>query len=203
MKERQIVAYNTLLADKDHTVKRQTLPYRRGALSELLDRSKDGVVLSQKDERSIIRAVGDRAPEIIRREPTVLALLQAELEIVTLDVLIERFESLLRRPTSERDWQELFETNPFILAMIFGYPVVLQKGQATISGPGLNGKGEKITDFLVTHHLTSNCALLEIKKPRTALISHGRDRNTPKIAQDLTNAVVQVLDQRQRFILDF
>ena len=35
------------------------------------------------------------------------------------------------------------------------------------------------------------------------LVSRGRDRGTPKVAQDLTNAVVQVLDQRQRFMLEF
>ena len=203
LKERKIVAHNVLLADKDPTVRRQAMPYRRDALSELLDRPKNTLSLSPKDQRAMVRTVGDQAPEILRREPAVLARLRVELEVVTLEALIVRFETLLGRPSSEEDWQKLFETNPFILAMIFGYPVVLQRGQASVSGPGIDGRGEKITDFLVTHQLTSNCALLEIKKPSTALVSRGRDRGTPKVAQDLTNAVVQVLDQRQRFMLEF
>jgi hypothetical protein len=55
--------------------------------------------------------------------------------------------------------------------MIFGYPVVLQTGQATIGAPGIHGKGEKIADFLLTNQISNNSALLEIKKPNTSLVS--------------------------------
>lgn len=203
LKERRIISFNKLVADQDETVRRAAKPYRRDALSELLDRPKAEVAFSAKDQRSIIRAIGERAPDLARTQPAVLARLHAEIEVVTLGVLIERFEAMLDRPTSEADWQKLFETHPFILSMIFGYPVVLQTGQATVGGPGVKGAGEKIADFLVTHRLTANCALLEIKRPDTRLFLKDKDRGMPKVAPELTSAIVQVLDQRQRFQLDF
>jgi hypothetical protein len=87
------------------------MPYRRDVLSELLERPRGSVPLLKKDQRAIVRAVGDQATAILRREPAMLARLQAELEVVTLNALIERFETLLERPSAEADWQKLFETN--------------------------------------------------------------------------------------------
>ncbi|MHA3841330.1 Shedu immune nuclease family protein [Sphingomonas aestuarii] len=114
--------------------------------------------------------------------------------------MIEAFSKLLRRKTVEADWQELLELNPFILAMLFGQPIVVLQPSASVGGMTLAGSGNKIADFLSQNALTYNAALVEIKRPSTALMQGEYRKNVFAPSPELMGAVVQVLDQRSKLV---
>ena len=77
---------------------------------------------------------------------------------------------MLAKGHNEAAWQEFLERNPFVLSLVFSYPIVKVGQQASVGGRKLSGKGEKITDFLLKNSKTNNTALVEIKTPRTKLL---------------------------------
>lgn len=198
--ERRIVAHNLLLAEKSEAFERKVMPTRRNALSELISRT--GPVMSRADRTSLVNEVGKRSEQIVRQEPKALAALQKTIELVTLDVLIERFREMIQADPVEAVWQELMQTNQFLLSMVFGFPVVLIRGQGSVSGPALDGRGQKIADFVMAHEQTNNVALVEIKRSSTKVVSDSPYRDVPKIAGELTNTIMQVLDQKAKLLTE-
>ncbi|MCV5349372.1 DUF4263 domain-containing protein, partial [Escherichia coli] len=85
--------------------------------------------------------------------------------------LISSYEDLLIKKTKEDTWQELFNQNPFILSLAFGYCAIKISDQASVGGKRLSGDGEKITDYLIKNSITNNLALIEIKKPSSVLLN--------------------------------
>ncbi len=79
--------------------------------------------------------------------PAKLAKLQADIELVSLEVLLERYLDMLKQKFTEGDWQTFFTENPFILSMAIGCPIIQIQGQAFVGGQKLTGAGSKITDF--------------------------------------------------------
>jgi hypothetical protein len=83
--------------------------------------------------------------------------------------------------------------------MALGYPVTIVQEQASVGGTKLNGTGTKITDFLAKNPQTDNVALIEIKRPSTPLLrSRPFREDVFGPSNDLSAAIVQVLDQRYR-----
>jgi hypothetical protein len=121
--------------------------------------------------------------------------LKTDIEHVTLNELITRFEEMLGKNMSEAAWQAFFKANPFILSLAFAYEAVMVQDQACIGGTGLTGVGGKIADFLFSNPHTGNLALIEIKRPRTPLLSKYRE-NLLVPSSDLIAAIYQVIDQR-------
>jgi hypothetical protein len=199
LSERRIVAHNQLLANSEGFERKQ-MPTRRNALSELISRT--GPALSKTDRTSLVSEVGKRSDQIARQEPKALAALQKTIELVTLDVLIERFRQMIEDDPVEAVWQELLQTNQFLLSMVFGFPVVLIRGQGTVAGPALDGRGQKIADFVMAHDQTNNVALVEIKRASAKVVSDRPYRDVPMIAGELTNTIMQVLDQRAKFVTE-
>nr|WP_314136357.1 Shedu anti-phage system protein SduA domain-containing protein [uncultured Brevundimonas sp.] len=200
LSERRVVAHNCLLARASNLFPRKQIPVRRNALSELIARS--GEALSKSDRTSLVSEVTKRSDQLAREEPKNLAALQKTIELVTLDVLIERFRQMIEDDPVEAVWQELLQTNQFLLSMVFGFPVVLIQGQGTVSGPAIDGRGQKIADFIMAHDQTSNVALVEIKRASTKVISNRLYRDVPMIAGELTSTIMQVLDQRAKFLTE-
>ncbi len=166
--------------------------------------AQDKKELSQDDQIAVIGALSDHAASIAEEQPEKLAKLYGDIELVTLEALIKRFEGMLGKKLVERRWQEFFNENPFILNMAFGYPVIKVRGQASVGGRKLSGDGEKITDFLVKNSRTNNAAIIEIKTPQTAILNkkHYRDGIfTPSV--DLSGSINQALDQKYQFQKQF
>ncbi|NKM64360.1 DUF4263 domain-containing protein [Rhizobium leguminosarum bv. viciae 248] len=157
-------------------------------------------VLPEEEQDAVIHALTKSAKSLGVEQTERLAKLQSDIELVTLDALIARFQGMLGRTLDEAHWQAFFNENPFILHMAFGYPVIKVQGQASVGGRKLSGKGEKITDFLVKNALTNNTALFEIKTPQTAVLARMayRDGVFPP-SKDLTGSMNQALDQRYQF----
>lgn len=147
----------------------------------------------QKEAMDVIRINGKK---IINDQPGELIKLRNDIELVTLEELIDRFEAMLDKPLYESHWQKLFNENPFILNMAFGIPIVKIQEQASVGGRKLSGAGEKITDFLVKNNITNNAAIVEIKTPETKLLNPKEYRaGVFGPSPEVTGAVNQVLDQ--------
>lgn len=156
--------------------------------------------LSEEDQNAVIGALTSHAADIAEDQPEKLAKLRGDIELVTLEALITRYDGMLGENLNEGHWQEFFNENPFILNMAFGYPVIKVRDQASVGGRKLSGDGEKITDFLVKNSLTNNTAIFEIKTPQTSILNKTPFRDgvyTP--AADLSGSINQALDQKYQF----
>ena len=74
--------------------------------------------LDDSDQEALFRTFRQNAKSISETKPERLAKLQGEIELVTLERLIGRYESMIKKKLSEADWQRLFAENPFILGMV-------------------------------------------------------------------------------------
>lgn len=156
--------------------------------------------LEEADQEAVLNVLSKNTRVIAETKPDKLVKLQNDIELVTLEVLIERYGTMLQKRLREDRWQEFFNENPFILSLAFGYPVIKVKDQASIGGRKLSGSGEKITDFLVKNSLTNNTALFEIKTPQAGLLNKTAYREgvfTP--SPDLSGSINQALDQKYQF----
>ncbi len=163
----------------------------------------DDAVLSEEEQEVVIGAITRSMRSISESSPDRLARLQNDIELVNLESLIDRFESMLSGRNLEHIWQQFFGENPFILSLAFGYPIVMVRQQASVGGRKLSGRGEKITDYLVRNRMTNNTAVIEIKTPNTALLGKREFRGgvfAPSKA--LSESTIQALDQRYQFQRD-
>ncbi|MFD2919578.1 Shedu immune nuclease family protein [Terrimonas rubra] len=150
----------------------------------------------KKKTTEAIETIENSAEELVKKEPAALFKLKNDIEAVTLKELIIRFEEMLNKNLSESRWQELLQKNPFILNMAFGTPVMKIQGQAYLGGRKLDGKGDKITDFLFANALSHNATIIEIKKTGSLLIKDRAYRNNVYApSSELVAGVNQVLDQ--------
>ncbi|MCG9727527.1 Shedu immune nuclease family protein [Vibrio brasiliensis] len=153
--------------------------------------------ISTSDKQSALELVTQDKSAISASNPEVLGKLRSDIELVTLERLIEQFEDLLVKRTTEDTWQRLFNENPFILSLTFGYPAIKVRDQASVGGKRLSGDGDKIADYLLKNGITNNLAVIEIKKPSTQLLNKAAYRGAVYSASaDLSGSVTQVLDQQ-------
>lgn len=156
--------------------------------------------LTEEDQNAVIDALTSHAADFAEDQPEKLAKLRSDIELVTLEALITRYEGMLGKNLPESRWQAFLNENPFILNMAFGYPVIKVRDQASVGGRKLSGDGEKITDFLVKNSLTNNTAIFEIKTPQTPILNKTPFRDgvyTP--SADLSGSINQALDQKYQF----
>ena len=183
------------------TYPHRAVPYKPDTIFKLIDGSNPVAKLSASDRSSLVGAVERRADDLARDEPVLLAALHKTLQIASLDALIERFEALLgRNNAAKRDWQALLHQNPFLLSLVFGFPIVLVAQQANVGGMSIEGDGARYADFLLKNEVTHSAALIELKRPCTNLVTEGEYAGVRNISSDLTKAVMQVLDQRFRLM---
>ena len=172
-------------------------PLRRHFTDALLQRDH---YLSSGDQDILVDALVKHAGSIAKAKPQKLASLKKDIELVTLDNLITRYEEMIASTYPENVWQEFLEENMFILSLAFGYPVLNVQGKPSVGGHRLSGSGGKFGDFLVKNNMTNNSALVEIKTPQTRLLNSRPLRSdvyTP--SGEVVAAVNQVLDQKYHF----
>lgn len=198
-KEKQFRTYQTLL----HAADAKEFPafkkkIRPDAIAEITNGGRDHATLSKQDRRAVVRMVQDNVMALAETEPQALLALKSDIELVTLNQLIERYQEMLGKELAEGKWQSFFLKNPFILSLAFAVPALMVQGQAYAGGKRLNGSGGKIADFLYASASTGNLALIEIKKPGTELLNKNPYRGDDVYAPSpkLGGAIAQVLDQR-------
>lgn len=202
-RERGRLAHNYILNRLDpvnYPLKEQ--PYEAGMIFTLLGGSKasETKLRGRQDRQALLSAVHANASAIAKRDPKEFVQLQKDIEVVSLDVLIDSFEQRLRRNANETEWQKLLEINPFILTMLFGQPIVRLQGGAHVGGQSIVGAGEKIADFLLKNTRTHNAALVELKRPKTPLFGKEYRTNVFSPSAEIAGSIVQVLDQRLKFV---
>ncbi len=156
--------------------------------------------LEEADQQAVISVLSRNTKAIAETVPEILTKLRNNIELVTLEVFIERYDTMLCQNLKEKRWQEFFSQNPFILSLGFGYPLIKVQDQASVGGRKISGSGEKITDFLVKNSLTNNTALFEIKTPQTKLLDKAPYREgvfAP--SRELSGSINQALDQKYQF----
>ena len=170
----------------------------RKLLTEAAIRGDDTLTQDEQDE--MLDLFTKNTKSLLVDKPQRLATIKADIELVTLEDLIERYLDMMQARTPERQWQRFLNANPFILSLAFGYPVVKVRDQASVGGHRISGAGETIADFLLKNSLTNNCAIVEIKTPRTRLLNKSSYRGsvfTP--SSHLVGAVNQALQQKGNF----
>lgn len=155
--------------------------------------------LRRSNENAIaaVRTIRSAARSVVKESPAEILELNREIELVTLESLIQLLAEKLDRSLAESYWQKLLMRNPFILKLAFGLPVAIFGEQVSVGGADFKGKGGKIADFLVDSGLLGNLAVIEIKRPSTNLLQANPYREgifAP--SREIVGSVNQVLDQR-------
>lgn len=197
--EKRAFVHNTLLTSLDPARFPEThRPYRKDAVLEAIGKTlQRDLVLSPGDRQAVMAAAGATARNAQRSESGALLKLSREIELVTLEDLLDRLRAMIGRSQTEAAWQAFFTDNPFILRLAFGPPIMVIAGQVAVGGRKLSGKGDKVTDFVVKAAASGNLSLVEIKTPAAPLLE-GRPYRGELYApsRELSGAVNQVLDQR-------
>lgn len=199
--DKWILAHNSLLTSlAPQQFPEETRPYKKNTIYKLISSESTRMPLSAADQGAAIRLVDQNKREIAEKAPQQLLQLRKDIELVTLEVLIKKYGEMLTKALPETRWQQLFDDNPFILNLAFGYPVIKIQDQAHVGGRKLSGAGETITDFLVKHRFSNNAALFEIKTPATPLLNKKPYRgNLYTPFSDLVGAINQMLNQKSKF----
>jgi hypothetical protein len=154
----------------------------------------------EAEAKAAARTVKQSVKTLIEKEPTELLDLRREIELVSLEELIELFKKKLGQTgLQERHWQEFFNSNAFILQLAFNLPVIAFGDQVAVGGTKFDGSGGKLADYAIRLGLYGNLALVEIKTPKTPLLEKTPYRggvHAPRA--ELVGAVTQVLDQRHQ-----
>lgn len=197
--EKMAYANNTLLHPIDGAKYPLASPkYQKDSITRALGDTPQGQVrLSDSDQKVMVAAMKSAAKQLSRSKSREILELSNEIELVTLETLVERMRGMLSTKKSERDWQQFFQDNPFILRLAFGFPVLKMGDQVSVGGRKLDGSGDKIADFVVKAAATGNLGLIEIKTPQTGLLTSRRPYRADVYAPtwELSGAVSQVLDQ--------
>lgn len=88
--------------------------------------------------------------------------------IANLRSALERWSEI--EEDNEPAWQEFLKSNDWILGQAFAQPVLLFRSSATVRPGTMAQSDRQIVDHVYTNALTSNLALVEIKKPSTQLL---------------------------------
>lgn len=156
----------------------------------------DDEPLSDEDQEALVAATGASAAQIAATHPDRLVRLQRDIELVNLDQLISTYGDALGARHNEGWWQRFFEENVFVLQLLFGGPTIFVDSQIPIGKTSNSVKGMKIADYLFSNPMTSNAALVEIKKSSTQLMSKRPYREgVYGVHFEISKSVTQVLDQ--------
>jgi hypothetical protein len=164
------LTHNSLLTRLDPTrfPERIRVP-SEGTIFKVLELGAKGPI-SDKSQLAAVKVVARNRRSLADSQPEALMQLRRDIELVTLEQVIQRMDSLIQRNNGEARWQRLFHDHPFILSLAFSLPIVLFQEQASVGGRSFSGKGEKIADFLFRNGLTDNLTIIEIKAASTLLL---------------------------------
>lgn len=164
----------------------------------------NGYVVDAADRANLVDQVVLQAPKVAHESPEQFGKLREDIELVSLEVLIERYEQGLsgRAGRDEGHWQSFFTTNPFALQQVFSAPILVSRGQVHVKGTDALGQGSRITDFLCVNAVTRSAIAVEIKTPATELIMNRsyRGSGTAEVYpphRNLSGAVSQVQAQME------
>jgi len=169
----------------------------RHPVSRVIAKAANGIEeLSDGERNSLVQAMASESAALASTAPEKFQQLRRDIELVSLESLIEAYSAALDAGKSEPYWQRFFNDNAFALQQVFGAPMVNVRSGATVGGRDISGSGDKIADYLFKNSLTNNIALVEIKKPATPLLTSSPYRDgVYGPSTEINGAITQVLDQ--------
>lgn len=156
--------------------------------------------LDEHSQQELLQAVETNARSLVQKSPEKVEKLKGDLELATLDDLISKFEAKLKQNISEPDWQKFLKSNPIILSLASSYPLIFVEDEASIGGRRINGKGEKVTDYVYKNQVTDNALIVEIKRPSEGLISKEYRGGVYSVRSEISGAINQIRDQKHKLI---
>lgn len=202
-------AYNiiaTASGQESTKLKPSRLPIKRMMTAVI-----DGETNYDDDDReTLLKEALAELPAAARSNSATLGRLRFDIDLVTLEQLINRFQNALNsepRAENETLWQEFFRENIFALQQLFSAPISYVGEQINVRLPALNGSGLRKPDFLLANTVSRVAHLVEIKTPSTKLLKskayRGRDgAEVYSCSSDLTGAVAQLLAQMESATTD-
>lgn len=200
--EKTIFSHNSLLHQLAPTkYEEKQKPYEKDVIYKFVSgTSINPSSLSKTDAEAVVKMLSDNKQGVYKKKRESILQLQQDIELLNLEWIIKETERLISQKTPENKWQKFLNDNPFILSLVFGYPVIKIQDQASVGGRKLTGSGDKITDYLIKNNLTNNTALVEIKKSYTPLIQKKTYRDGVYApSTELAGSVTQILDQKYKF----
>ncbi|MCJ9755897.1 DUF4263 domain-containing protein [Agrobacterium sp. SHOUNA12C] len=191
--------YNQLVSPIDpETYPPKPMPFQKDALHRAVGNGLSAPgQLSRSDQRAAVRIVKTEVKAIAEKDQTELLELSREIEVVSLEMIIEKMTAMMEKDHAESVWQKFLSKNPFILRLAFGLPIMVFGEQVAVGGVRFENKGGKLADFVVKTGAFGNLAIVEIKTTSTVLIEPKHYRlglHAP--TKELSGGVNQVLDQR-------
>lgn len=163
-----------------------------------------GHVMDASDRATLVDQVLLETPRVAREAPEQFGRLREDIELVSLEVLIEQFDRGCIGPAArdEDHWQKFFATNSFALQQVFSAPILVVRGQVHVRGTDALGQGSRIADFLCVNAVTRSAVVIEIKTPATELMAANAYRGSGTAAvypthRHLSGAVSQVQAQME------
>lgn len=199
--EKNVLSHNFILTKVDpNSYPEVSKPYKKDTIFKVLgeyELNKNNI--TKNDSKYLLELLGNNK-NALKNQHKELIKLKNGIDLVNLETLIKNFEKKITQSCSESIWQKLLNNNPFILSLVFNYPIIKIGEQVSIGGRTYSGKGEKITDFLVKNEISNNSALVEIKKPSSKIINTKEYRGgVYPPSSELSSSITQILDQRYLF----
>jgi Shedu protein SduA, C-terminal len=104
---------------------------------------------------------------------------------------------------NEEVWQSFFTNNPKILAQALPHCVFQLGAKCFLGGKAIDNRGGNLVDFIYANRLTENVTLVEIKTPATPLLGRQYRANAFSVSDELSGAVVQVLNYRDELLKNY
>ncbi len=184
-------------------VKPKEVKYGRNpVINAMTEEVEHGYVITASDRDLLVTKVAQEAKKVAVETPSTFFKLRSDIELVSLDTLIEKFETDLsgRFKNDEKHWQAFFEENPFALKQLFAMPLTIFQREAEVKSGNVSGTGRRVTDFLCLNPVTRVAMVIEVKSPATQLMQKGsyrgkEDATVFAVSSDLSGAIAQLQGQ--------
>ena len=195
---------NNILADLLGLEEQDVKYGRNPMIKALTEEVEHGHITTASDRAALVEHVANQAAKVAEEAPERLYKLSSDIELVSLEALIRRFEADLTGPNraNEKHWQEFFEENQFALQQLFATPLVLVQREAHVRAADVTGAGSRIADFLCANPATRTAKVVEIKTPGAGIVARkpyrGRSASgVYAIHKDLSETYAQVQSQME------
>ncbi|MFJ2028616.1 Shedu immune nuclease family protein [Streptosporangium sp. NPDC087985] len=120
-----------------------------------------------------------------------------------LKAFLQKYEASLGR-ADEPYWHNLLKGNNWVLSQVYAQPIIIIDDQVYVGGKGIDNRDGNVADFLYGNRLTEDVALIEIKTPKTDLLSSQKYRNnTWSPSSELSGASQQILVNKRSLVEEY
>ncbi|WP_349319189.1 Shedu anti-phage system protein SduA domain-containing protein [Mycolicibacterium canariasense] len=208
---RRIIAAESFNSIADLLGKARVMPTlgRHPTIQAITRALTDDVPLDTEERTALVGRMSAESSKAARENPPAFGKLRQDIDLVTLEVLIEQYRSGLQGKAAEDEswWQEFFRTNTFALQQLFSAPVALFKDQAHVRVTNAGGGGGRVADFVLVNTVARTVVAVEIKTPGTKLLgSRYRGAGGGEVYlphKELSGAVAQIQAQLESVVTDF